>query len=157
MKALQSLLDFLTKTGEVVAEEKIEAWAEDGEVLFVTSENFDGYELKYKANFALYDVTVTPVDLFMWVTYWMNKYIPDRDQQGLPAPEFFSEPLKDNHFDLGLIIEFKEQIRLVEDPAGDWLLDDGKRYRPESDFGVDEVTGTLDLFDAVTQDNGLTN
>lgn len=157
MEALQSLLIFLTKTTKLVPDEKIEAWAEDGKLIFTPTTTQDGYEVTYTANFEMADVEVNPVKLFMFVTYWMSKNIPDREQHGLPEPDFFSEPLQNGRFDLGLKIEFREQINLVEDTEGDWLLSDGKRYRPESDFGEGAIGDTLELFDSVTQDNGLTN
>lgn len=157
MQAMQSLLTFLTKTNKVISEAKIEAWAENGKLKFSPGSEVRGYSVSYTANFEMTDVDVQPLRLFTAVSYWMNKYIPDRDSYGLPDPEFFAEPLQNNHFDLGVRIEFQEDISLVLDPNGDWLMDDGQKYSIKSDFGQPALGELLTIFDSHTQDNGLEN
>ncbi len=157
MEALQSLLTYLTKTTGLVADHKIEAWGEDGKFIFTPGIISMGYEVVYTANFEMSDVKVDPVKFGMYFVHWMNVYIPDRENHGLGEPEFFVEPLSGGKFDLGLRLQFREQISLIEDPAGEWLLDDGKKYKASSDFGVAADLSLLEIVDSHTQDTGLKN
>lgn len=157
MEALQSLLTYLTKTTGLVADNKIEAWGEDGKFIFTPGMNSMGYEVVYTANFEMSDVKVDPVKFGMYFVHWMNVYIPDRENHGLGEPEFFVEPLSGGKFDLGLRLQFREQINLIEDPLGEWLLDDGKKYKASSDFGVAADLSLLEIVDSHTQDTGLKN
>ena len=157
MEYLQSLSDYLIK--HITNKADLEAWAEDGEMLFSPSVVEDGYELQYTCKFELSDVEIKPARLFMLIANWVQQYNPDRDTQGLPAPQFFVEPLANNRYDLGVKIEFIEQMRFVEDENGEWLVD-GKKMALQSDFqdpfDIDSA-GELIIFDGHTQDNGLQN
>ncbi|MBD3610999.1 MAG: phage tail protein [Hydrogenovibrio crunogenus] len=157
MDAMQSLLTFLTETNQVVPEEKTEAWAQDGKLLLATSATLNSYVLRYTANFEITDVAINPTRFFTAVSYWINKYLPGREAFGLPDPEFFTERLQNKNFDLGLRIEFEEEIELVPDPNGEWLMDDGLNYSVKSDFGQLADGEILQVVDSHTQDNGLKN
>lgn len=157
MEAIQSLLTYLTKTTSLVPDHNIQAWGEDGKFIFTPGLQEMGYELVYTANFEMSDVKLDPIKFGMHFTHWMNIFIPDRETHGLGEPEFFLEPLSGGKFDLGLRVQFREQINLIEDPLGEWLLDDGKKYTAKSDFGVAANLSLLDIFDSHTQDTGLKN
>lgn len=157
MEYLQKLTDHLIKNK--VSKENLEAWAEDGELIFSSHEIESGFEIKYTCNFELSDVQLKPVQLFFIVSSWLGKYNPERQQQDLPRPLFFTERLSNGRYDLGVKIEFQEQYDLVEDPNGEWEID-GIRMNLRSDFynlfdesGSEELT----LVDAHTQDNSLEN
>lgn len=155
MECLQSLSAYLIEN--IVDKANLAAWAQDGEIQFSPSVAEDGYELKYMCNFELSDVEVKPMRLFMLIANWVQKHNPDRDEQGLAAPLFFAEPLANNRYDLGVKMEFLEQIRFVKSDEGDWLVD-GKKMALQSDFNDvfdTDNAGELIIFDGHTQDNGL--
>jgi hypothetical protein len=157
MEYLQKLTDHLIKNK--VGKENLEAWAEDGELIFGSHAIESGFEIKYTCNFELSDVKLDPVRLFFIVSSWLRKVNPERQGQNLPKPLFFTERLSDGRYDLGLKIEFQEQYDLVEDPNGDWEID-GMRMNLKSDFYnlFDESEfEELRLFDSHTQDNSLEN
>lgn len=155
MECLQSLSAYLIEN--IVDKANLAAWAQDGEMQFSPSVVEDGYELKYMCNFELSDVEIKPARLFMLIANWIQKNNPDRDIQGLDAPLFFVEPLANNRYDLGVKMEFLEQISFVEDEDGDWLVE-GKKMALQSDFNnvLDvALAAELIIFDGHTQDNGL--
>lgn len=155
MECLQSLSAYLIEN--IVDKANLAAWAQDGEMQFSPSVVEDGYELKYMCNFELSDVEIKPARLFMLIANWIQKNNPDRDIQGLAAPLFFVEPLANNRYDLGVKMEFLEQISFVEDEDGDWLVE-GKKMALQSDFNnvLDvALAAELIVFDGHTQDNGL--
>ena len=157
MEYLQSLSDYLIKSGANKA--NIEAWAEDGELICSPSVVEDGYEIKYMCKFELSDVEISPTRFFMLIANWIQQYNPDRDGQGLDAPMFFVEPLANNRYDLGLKMEFIEQIKFVEAEDGEWLVGD-KKMALQSDFQQPfdiENAAQLVIFDGHTQDNSLQN
>jgi len=155
MEYLQKLTDHLIKNK--VSKERLEAWAEDGELIFSSHSIDGGFEIKYTCNFEVSDVKLKPVQLFFIVSSWLGKFNPERQEQGLSTPLFFTERLSNGRYDLGVKIEFQEQYTLVEDPNGEWEIG-GIRMNLISDFynlfNEDEA-GELTLFDGHTQDNSL--
>ncbi|WP_028865188.1 phage tail protein [Psychromonas aquimarina] len=157
MEYLQSLSDYLIK--HITSKADLEAWAQDGELLFSPSVAEEGYELRYMCSFELSDVEVKPARLFMLIANWVQQYNPDRDTQGLDAPLFFVEPLANNRYDLGVKMEFIEQMKFVEDVNGEWLVE-GKKKTLQSDFQEPfdaDNAEQLIIFDGHSQDNGLHN
>lgn len=157
MEYLQSLSAYLIE--HITSKDDLNAWAEDGTLLFGPSYAEEGYEIKYMCNFELSDVEIKPARLFMLIVNWVQQYNPDRDTQGLAAPLFFVEPLANKRYDLGVKMEFIEQMKFVPDEKGEWLVR-GKKMALQSDFqqpfDVDNA-GELIIFDGHTQDNGLQN
>jgi len=157
MEYLQELTKHLIKN--VVDKEELNAWAEDGELIFSSHVIEGGFEVKYTCNFEMSGVKLEPIKLFFLVSSWLNKFNPERESQGLPKPLFFTERLSDGRYDLGLKIEFQEQYDLVEDPEGEWKVG-GVRMNLQSDFHnlFDESEAEeLSLVDSHTQDSSLEN
>jgi len=157
MECLQHLTDHLIE--KIVGKNKLNAWAEDGEIITSSNATGDGFEVKYTCNFEMLDVNIEPVMLFMLVVSWLNKYDPDRATKSLPNPLFFTERLDSGHYDLGVKIEFQEQYDFVEDENGKWKSN-GVISRLQSDFSnvidVDELD-VLEIVDSHTNDNKLQN
>jgi len=157
MEYLQSLSDYLIK--HIISKADLEAWAEDGEVLFSPSVVEQGYELRYTCKFELSDVDIKPTRLFMLIANWVQQTNPDRETQGLETPKFFVERLANNRYDLGIKIDFIEQMQFVEDAQGEWLVD-GEKMALRSDFQPPfdvEHAAELIIFDGHSQDNSLQN
>ena len=157
MEYLQSLSAYLVK--HIVKKDDLNAWAEDGQMLFSPSVEEQGFELKYLCKFELSDVEIEPARLFMLIANWVQLYNPDRDTQGLDAPVFFVEPLANKRYDLGVKMEFIEQMNFVPDENGEWLVG-GEKMALQSDFQEPfdrENADELIIFDGHTQDNSLKN
>ena len=157
MEYLQKLTEHLIKN--VVDKEDLNAWAEDGELIFTSHVIEGGFEIKYTCNFEMSDVKLDPLKLFFLVSSWLSKFNPERQGQSLPRPLFFTERLTNGCYDLGLKIEFQEQYDLVEDPEGEWEVG-GERMNLKSDYYslFDESEAEeLSLVDSHTQDNSLEN
>jgi len=157
MEYLQSLSAYLIK--HLTSKDDLNAWAEDGTLLFSPGAIDQGYELKYMCNFELSNVEIKPARLFMLIANWMQLYTPDRDTQGLDAPMFFVEPLANRRYDLGVKMEFIEQMKFVPDESGEWLVRDEKmalRSDCQQPFDID-AAAELIIFDCHSQDNGLKN
>ncbi len=157
MEYLQSLSDHLIK--HICKKEELNAWAEDGELLFSPNNTEDGYEIRYRCNFEISDIELNPARFFMIIANWVQLYNPDRDTQGSLPPLFFVERLANGRYDIGLKIEFIEQMRFVLDEAGEWLVA-GEKYSLQSDFQQPfSVSGAPELMivDSHLQDNSLSN
>ena len=156
MEYLQGLTDHLTK--RIVGKHKLNAWAEDGEIIVGTSGS-DGFEIKYTSKFEMSDVSINPINLFLVLNDWLKKSDPDREGKGLPHPLFFTERLDNGSYDLGVKIEFVEQYDFVEDANGQWKSN-GVVGTFKSDIEkVIDVDGlmNLEIVDSNTQDNKLQN
>lgn len=157
MKYLQSLADHLI--ANVLKKDDVTVWAEDGELLFSGHVIEDGFEIRYTCNIEMSNVELAPIRLFMLIASWVNKTTPERDSQGLPAPQFFTERLANGRYDLGIKIQFIEQFNFEENPDGDWSVD-GVLMSLNSDFDnlldIDSAK-ILKIVDSHTQDNGLQN
>ena len=156
MEYLQSLSDYLIEN--IVDKDKLDAWAEDGDLAYSPHASEGGYEITYKANFEMSDVEVDPPRLFMLLSNWILHFVPEREAQGLANPEFFVERLANGRYDIGVKLDFIEQFTLVEDIDGGWLIG-AKHYRLQSDIQTPFDTnahGELLIFDSHKQDNGMT-
>ena len=155
MKYLQSLSDYLIE--HLVDKNRIESWAENGELFFTPGTGDDGYEVKYLANFEMSDVNIDPTKLFMMIASWVQKYNPERESEGVEPPKFFVERLDNRRYDIGVKMEFTEQIKLVESDQGEWSVGGQKMalYNTFDDLLDVDNTEDLIIFDSHTQDNGL--
>lgn len=157
MKYLQSLTDYLISNGIEV--EKLEAWAEDGELITSSHNQEDGYELKYTCCFEMSDVSIKPHFLFALISAWLQRYCPDRDTYGLPNPVFFTQKLSNTKFDIGVKIDFIEQFKYQASATGNWRIKE-QMMELVSDFQQPfdvKNASELIIFDGHTQDKGLEN
>jgi len=155
MKLLQSLTGHLKNNGAP----NLESWAEDGVLGFSSQSEVQGLTLQYTANFEMTDITKDPITLSFLVATWISKNNPERDNQGLQPPEFFSERLQNSNYDLGFRIKFQEDYLFTLDPQGDWNID-GKTYSITSQSGERiefEDMEYLEVVDSHTQDNEMTS
>lgn len=152
MKLLQSLTEFLTSHDV----KRVESWAEDGEIIFSPGGD-QGMVLRYTANFELSHTNTNPIRLFTLVMVWINKHNLERQTQGLPHPQFFSERLDGDHYELGIRIEFEEQYQFQADEQGAWMVNEQRSSMVSSVSPVLDLgqAGTLELVDAHTQDHEL--
>lgn len=150
MKLLQSLTDFLTDHGI----KNLESWAEDGEQVFSPTGGDQGMVLKYTANFEMTNIKTDPIRLFGLVMAWTIQFNQEREDQGLPYPKFFSERLEDDHYDLGIRIEFEEQYEFTPDENGEWLANgEPSSMLSTASERIDlDGQGTLEIVDSHTQD-----
>lgn len=156
MNHLQSLGDYFVNNG--ISRQKIESWAEDGDLIFSPSGE-QGYTLRYVARFEMSNVKVQPHKLFGLVVSWIQKYNSERESEGLPAPQFFNEPLEGGQHDLGIRIEFIEQFQFESDSEGEWEVD-GQRVSLVSNFKPEVELSDLSylaVIDSHTQDMEMTD
>jgi len=153
MKLLQSLTDFLTEHGV----KNLESWAEDGELIFSPTGGDQGLAIKYTANFEMSNTKTQPIRVFGLVIAWIAKFNQEREDQGLPNPQFFSERLEDQHYDLGIRIEFNEEYMFELDENGSWLANgQPSSLVSTASERIDlDGQGTLEVVDAHTQDTEM--
>ncbi|BBN59317.1 phage tail protein [Hydrogenovibrio marinus] len=154
MDFLQGLTDHLIKNG--VPPERLESWAEDGELTTTMTFKEDGFERTYIANFEMSSVRMDPNVLDALVLSWLQIYDPGRDGKKLDKPQFFCQPLDGGKYDIGYKIQFKETCKFVPSETGKWDIG-GVKMSIETNYKEPESFGELLEFDAVTQDTELTN
>lgn len=150
MKLLQSLTDFLTDAGI----KNLESWAEDGTLRFSPISDESGFTVRYMANFEVSQTTTDPATLFALIVSWVMKNNVERQQQGLPAPEFFSERLDGKEYDLGVRIQFEEDYAFEAAENGKWQIGD-QRFDlvGQAKANIDDADGDiLQIVDSHTQD-----
>lgn len=120
MNLLQSLsLHLLNHTK--LTREQIHSFADNGELQPLFEDLGNGYVVgryKYDAVFEIERFNGAAFELLALVNCWLAENDFDRETLGLAAPEISVELNDRKTCDIELVIEFDEQISIIEDESG---------------------------------------
>lgn len=131
--AIEKLISIHTALIEsgCVLPEQISSWSEEGDLELSIDNLGEGFQLsryEYDGFIQIRNFSGSASVLLAVVSAWIIENDPDRDRDGLSAPEIDVRPVDNKRTEVDIEIRFQERVYITEDISGP-ILFRGKRYR----------------------------